>query len=177
MWKNLPFFLQSYTLFYSSLLIFSSILILKNWREYNFLTRAYWRFIFTKTKFAIYVIGSLILIIPVPYLNFHSWDYPIATFQPILSYLSAPWAIGVFNNMLKGKARLDEIFVAFCLMMFTGSWSVEIYLLFRDGFYMPDWVANIPIGICCYIIVGLLWNIEIKNGICKFEFLDDRSLL
>ncbi|MEE8540168.1 MAG: hypothetical protein V3S66_00800, partial [Desulfobacterales bacterium] len=128
----------------------------------------------TPTKFFIYVAGSLLLIVPVPYLNFHSWDYPIAVFQPVLSYLSAPWAVGVFYRAIKRITRRGELYVAFCMMLFTGSWSVETYLLFRDGYYMPDWLQNIPIGICCYLFVGLLWNIEWKNGLGKFTFIDTK---
>lgn len=139
-------------------------LIFKNRVKYNFLTSEYWRFIFTPTRFLIYLVGSLALILPVPYINYHSWDYPIAIFQPILSYLTAPWAIGIFYKFTKGTFIIDEIFVAFCLMLFAGSWSVELYLIFRDGSYMPDWLINIPIGIGCYVLMGILWNIEFKNG-------------
>jgi len=57
------------------------------------------------------------------------------------------------------------------MMLFTGSWSVELYLVFRDGFYMPDWLVNMPIGIFCFILVGILWNIEYKNGKSSLFFV------
>ena len=170
MLNNIPISLKLYMLAYSLCLLTSIGLIIKNRVEYNLFTKDYWRFIFTPTKFTIYIIGTLGLIIPVPFLNYHSWDYPIAVFQPILAYLTAPWSIGVLYRMIKGTIKFSEIFIAYCMMLFAGSWSVELYLIFRDGYYMPDWIINIPIGICCYLLVGFLWNIDFKNGKGSFQF-------
>jgi len=114
-------------------------------------------------RFVIYIIGTLVLVLPVEQLNYHSWDYPIAVFQPIICYLTAPWAVTVFVKIEKGKATLSEAYVSLCMMMFAGSWSVEVYLLFRDGYYMPDWLINIPIGIFCFSVIGLIWNIPWDN--------------
>ena len=163
MLQNLTIPFKLYLATYSILILISIFLIIKNRKRYSFLTKEYFQFIITTPRFIIYILGSLALIIPVKFLNLHSWDYPIAVFQPLFSYLAAPWAISVFAKMKKGKAKFGEIYVALCLMLFCGSWAVEIYLLFRDGYYMPDWLVNIPIGICCFILVGILWNFPWKN--------------
>ena len=102
--------------------------------------------------------------------SYSSWDYPISIFQPILAYLFAPWSTAVFYKQATKKATAVELYVATCLMLFTGSWSIELYILMRDGAYMHDWIPNILIGIVCYLFVGLLWNVEWKQkqGTCKF---------
>lgn len=173
MTNTLPYHFKLYILAYSLLMLISIFLIFKNRLKYNLFTKQYWLFIFTPSRVLIYIIGSLALIIPVPLLKLHSWDYPIAVFQPLFSYLTAPWAVGVFYRAIKGQNKIDEIFIAICMMLFAGSWSVELYLVFRDGFYMPDWLVNIPIGIFCYILVGILWNIEYKNGKGSLFFVDE----
>lgn len=163
MFQNLSINFKLYLATYSLMMLLSIFFIIKNRRSYNIFTKEYFQFIFATPRFIIYILGTLALVIPVKYLNLHSWDYPIAVFQPLLSYLTAPWAVSVFAKLKKRKARYSEAFVAFCMMLFCGSWSVEIYLLFRDGYYMPDWIVNIPIGICCYILIGNLWNFPLKN--------------
>ena len=147
MLDKVPLALEIYLLVYSLLCLICIVLIVKNRQRYNFLTGEYLQFIFRLPRFIIYIVGSLALILPAPYLNYHSWDYPIAVFQPIFAYLTAPWAVTVFYKMIKRTARFSEAYMAFCMMLFTGSWSVEIYLLLRDGYYMPDWLTNIPVGI------------------------------
>ena len=159
MLQNISMNFKLYIATYSVLILIAIVLVIKNRRSFNFLTKEYFQFIFTRPRFIIYVLGSLALILPVEQLKLHSWDYPIAVFQPILTYLTAPWAISALNKIVKGKAKISEVYVALCMMLFAGSWSVEIYLLFRDGYYMPDWLINIPIGICCYSIAGIIWNI------------------
>ncbi len=168
MLEKVPINLKIYLVCYSLLSLICGILIIRNRQRYNFLTRDYMQFIFTKPRIIIYIFGSLALILPVPQLNYHSWDYPIAVFQPILAYLTAPWAVTVFYKMIKGTARFSEAYVALCMMLFTGSWSVEIYLLFRDGYYMPDWLPNIPVGIFCYVIMGIIWNIPFDDDYRHF---------
>ena len=170
MFEKVPLNLEIYLSSYSLLMLICIVLIIKKRRWYNFLTKEYLRFIFTLPRFIIYVMGTLALIIPVPYLNAHSWDYPIAVFQPICAYLTAPWAVTIFYKIIKGRARISESYVASCMMLFTGSWSVEIYLLFRDGYYMPDWLVNIPVGIICYVTMGIIWNIPWKNDHSHFAF-------
>ena len=157
---NLSQWMSIYVFTYSLLVLITFILVFYKRKEFNFLTESYFKFLFTKERFLIYVLGTVSLLIPAHYLDIHSWDYSIAIFQPILAYLTAPWSVEVLCKLEKGCGKVSESFVAFCLILFTGSWSVEMYLLFRDGYYMPDWIINIPIGIACYLIIGTLLNVD-----------------
>ena len=168
MLQEVPNALQIYLAVYSLLSLICIVMIIRNRRSHGFLTREYLRFIFTLPRFIVYIVGTLLLVLPVPYLNYHSWDYPIAVFQPIFAYLTAPWAVAVFYRMIKRAAGLSEVYIASCMMLFTGSWSVEIYLLFRDGYYMPDWLSNIPVGIVCYVTMGIVWNIPWNDHEVRF---------
>lgn len=172
---EIPSYLKACLVIYSVLTFFSIILIIRNRVFYNLFTTEYWRFIFTPVKFAIFFAGTLALVLPVSYLGIDSWDYPIAIFQPILSYLTAPWAVAAIYRYVKGKAKPGELYLAVCMMLFAGSWSVEIYILLRDGVYMPEWLFNIPVGILCYSAVGLLWNVEWSDGRGSFAFMKENE--
>ncbi len=173
MLQQVPLALQTYMLVYALFMLAAGLLIIKNYTRYQLFTPDYWRFIFTPVKIAIYIAGTLALLLPVNYLNLHSWDHTIALFQPFFTYLTAPWAVAVFYRTYKRRSPWDETFVACILLFFCGSWSVEIYLLFRDGFYMPDWLFNIPIGITCYVAAGLVWNIQWRNSQGRYAFIDN----
>ena len=152
------------------LITYAIYLVIRHREKYNLFTKDYWSFIFTPTKFVIYVLGIIILVVPIYGKEIYSWDYQIAVFQPTLSYLTAPWAINVFYGVFKGSSSFTKIYVAICMMLFTGSWSVELYILARHGFFMDDWVDNIWIGIYCYMLVGTLWNISWSKGRIYFGY-------
>ncbi|MCM8532548.1 MAG: hypothetical protein NE330_15390, partial [Lentisphaeraceae bacterium] len=149
--EGLSITMNIYVCCYLALLFSVIVIILLKKRELNFLTKDYFKFLFTKERFCIYCLGTIALLLPAHFLEIHSWDYTIAIFQPILAYITAPWSVEVLCKLEKSKAKLSETFVALNMMMFTGSWSVELYLLYRDGYYMPDWLVNIPIGIVCFL--------------------------
>ena len=163
MFENLSLGMSIYVITYSFLIVLTLAIVLYKRREFNFLTKDYFKFLFTKERLAIYSLGTIALLIPAHFLDIHSWDYTIALFQPVLAFVFAPWSVDVLCKAEKKKAKLSETFTAICLMLFTGSWSVELYLLLRDGYYMPDWLINIPIGIVCFFIAGSLLNAEWKG--------------
>lgn len=160
---NLSMWMSIYVILYSTLMFVALVIIFWKRKDFHFLTKDYFRFLLTKERFLIYSIGTLSLLIPAHFLEIHSWDYSIAIFQPILAYLFAPWSVEVLCKFEKSQASFSETYTAVCLMLFTGSWSVELYLLWRDAYYMPDWLVNIPIGITCFIIIGSLLNVEWKK--------------
>ena len=56
------------------------------------------------------------------------------------------------------------MFVALCLWMFVASWSYDLYLLIRDGYYPFTWLPNIPASSVLYISAGLLWNLDWREN-------------
>jgi hypothetical protein len=48
--------------------------------------------------------------------------------------------------------------------MFSVSWSYDVYILLKHGYYPPTWLPNIVLSSILYFAAGLLWNLQRKNG-------------
>ena len=48
--------------------------------------------------------------------------------------------------------------------MFSASWSYDPYLVIRDGYYPSTWFSNIFASSALYILAGLLWNLDWREG-------------
>ncbi|NKB35998.1 MAG: hypothetical protein GKR93_02350 [Gammaproteobacteria bacterium] len=99
-----------------------------------------------------------------PYTGDPTWDYYDATFMSTLTYLTAPWAIGTLFRFIRKQEKLKIAYIALCCWMFSASWSYDIYLVFRDGFYPITWFSNIFASSVLYVSAGLFWNLEYKAG-------------
>jgi hypothetical protein len=82
----------------------------------------------------------------------------------LFTFLGAPWVIGTFYLCAKRQTGWKQVYVAFCLWMFSASWSYDIYLVFRDGAYPITWLPNIFASSVLYISAGLLWNLDWRPG-------------
>ena len=96
----------------------------------------------------------------------------------ILTYVTAPWAIGVIYRCFTGKVGWVQLYVATCAALFSFSWSYDVYLLFRDGAYTDLWLANLKLSALVYIAAGLMWNLIWKEdrGVI-FGFMADDWLV
>ena len=91
-----------------------------------------------------------------------------------LTYCTAPWVIGVIFKVIKKEFPLKQLYVAFCLWMFSASWSYDLYILLRDGSYPLTWAINISASSILYFFAGLLWNLDWKeNRGMIFSFMED----
>jgi hypothetical protein len=113
------------------------------------------------------------LIFIAPYTGDMTWDYYDAAFMSILTFVTAPWTVGVLYNTLRGQRSFGDAYVALCVWMFSASWSYDLYLLLRDGNYPATWAANIGASSLLYFSAGLLWNLEYRRdrGVL-FAFMD-----
>lgn len=146
----------------SYLLLSALLLALCAWRraELSLLQAAYWRFLLRPWKIASFVVLGLGITLPAPYLDYHSWDMPIGAGQSTLAFLLAPWATGVIARALRERRGGFELVAALWALLVTSCWWVEVYLLWRDGIYMPDWAPNLVVSPASFVAVGLLWNVE-----------------
>jgi len=101
-----------------------------------------------------------------PYTGDPTWDYFDSIAMGLLTYLSAPWAVGTIYRFIIKKASYEQVFVAICVTMFSSSWSYDGYILLRDGVYPASWLYNIPLSLTMYFSAGLLWNLsqDIETG-------------
>lgn len=126
--------------------------------------RGYWRFLFVRWKVVTFFIAAAGLTAMAPYTGDPTWDYFDAIFMSVLTFLSAPWSIGTIYKVVRKELPLRQGFVAFCVWMFSASWSYDLYILLRDGEYPLTWFANIFASSILYILAGLLWSLEYGKG-------------
>ncbi len=124
----------------------------------------YWRFLFRDWKIATFLLAATGLTVIAPYTGDPTWDYIDASFMSILTYATAPWAVGCIYLALRGKVMAVQAYIAICVWMFSASWSYDLYLVVRDGYYPLTWLPNIFASSVFYISAGLLWNLEWKEG-------------
>ena len=123
----------------------------------------YWRFLFQDWKVVSFIIATIGLTVVAPYTGDPTWDYTDAVFMSILTFATAPWAVGILYLALHKKAKVAQAYVAICVWMFSASWSYDLYLVFRDGAYPDTWLPNIFASSVLYVSGGLLWNLEWKE--------------
>jgi hypothetical protein len=82
----------------------------------------------------------------------------------LLTFLTAPWAIGLIYQVLTGRRPWRYLIVALALLLFSSSWFYDAYLLWRDGVYTPRWWENLILSPVIYVAAGLLWNLEAKES-------------
>jgi hypothetical protein len=124
----------------------------------------YWRFLIQKWKIVTFLMAAIGLTVIAPYTGDPTWDYVDASFMSVLTFATAPWAIGVLYRAIRGKAMVAQAYVAICTWMFSASWSYDLYLVLRDGFYPATWLPNLFASSVLYVSGGLLWNLEWKEG-------------
>jgi len=133
----------------------------------------YRRFLLVRWRLVTFVIAAVALVVVAPYTGDPTWDYWDASYMALLTFLTAPWALGVFFRALRGRRDPVELYVAACAWMFSTSWSYDLYYLIRLGFYPPSWAANIGASAILYGCAGLFWNLDWRAGRgVTFSFLE-----
>jgi hypothetical protein len=148
-------------------------LALKHRRRVSLLGAAYRRFLRVPWRLATFAIATAALVVVAPYTGDPTWDYYDATFMAVLTFATAPWALGCLYRALRGRRDPVEIYVAACAWMFSTSWSYDLYYLVRFGFYPPSWLSNIGASAILYGAAGLFWNLDWRPGRgVTFAFLE-----
>jgi hypothetical protein len=128
-------------------------------RAYAISRLEYWTFLGRPWKLTTFAAATVPLIAIAPYSGDLTWDYVDAGFMSVLTFATAPWVVGV---LYRGPRR--QAWVALCLWLLSASWSYDLYLLIKDGYYPPTWLANIPDSSLLYFCAGLIWNLDWRPG-------------
>ena len=151
-----------YTISWVFLLVVATAQIISRRHDSSLLSRSYWQFLFTKWKvLTFFVSGSFITLIG-PYTIDATWDYVDGAFMSLLTFLTAPWAVGSIYRRLVGIDKKTLLFAPVCLWLFSASWSYDIYLFIRDGSYPPTWFSNLILSSILYFSAGLFWSLDWK---------------
>jgi hypothetical protein len=163
-----PFFIKYIALWASFCLAAVFILmwdrkrLLPEWREY-------WSFLCVPWKLCLFAPAFLFVTLAGRYTNDETWDPVTGSGMSILTFLTAPWSIGLIYQVLIGRRPLRYLVVAIALLLFSSSWFYDSYLLWRDGVYTPRWAGNLMLSPFIYLAAGLLWNLEAKD---RWDFRD-----
>jgi hypothetical protein len=153
-----------YTLSWSLACLAAIILMFRHRSVIELFQSRYWRFLLQDWKISTFVFAAAGLIVIAPYTGDPTWDYVDASFMSMLTFATAPWAVGTLYLAIRGKVMAAKVYVAICIWMFSASWSYDLYLILRDGGYPNTWLPNIFASSVLYISAGLLWNLEWKEG-------------
>ncbi|MDR1351118.1 MAG: hypothetical protein LBJ59_10175 [Zoogloeaceae bacterium] len=156
-------FFTVYLLIWASACLLVLGIFVYRFKTCDIVRRGYWRFLFQPWKLVSFALAAAGLIFIAPYTGDMSWDYYDAAFMAVLTFVTAPWVVGVLYKTIKGQRSVWDAYVAFCVWMFSASWSYDLYLLLRDGGYPATWAVNIGASSVLYLAAGLLWNLEYRN--------------
>lgn len=122
--------------------------------------RSYLRFLFVPWKVSIFIPALLFVSFAGRFTDDETWDLVTGSGMSILTFLTAPWAIGLVCQVAAGKRPQVYLIVALALCLFSSSWFYDGYLLWRDGAYTQRWWSNLLASPVIYTAAGLLWNLE-----------------
>ncbi|MFQ5545878.1 MAG: hypothetical protein ACE5FE_07865 [Acidiferrobacterales bacterium] len=129
-------------------------------RSFYLSHREYWQFLAEPWKLVTFGIAWAGITLIAPYTGDPTWDYVDASFMSVLTFATAPWAVGALYKAARRELPLKQAYVAACVWMFSASWSYDLYLVLRDGDYPFTWFVNIAASSVLYVSAGLLWNLE-----------------
>jgi hypothetical protein len=124
----------------------------------------YGRYLAVPWKLATFAIAASGIALVAPYTGDPTWDWFDALFMSVLTFATAPWAVGVLYLSSRGARPAAHALLAGCAWLFSASWSYDAYLLLRDGYYPVTWSANMAASSVLYACAGLLWNLEHSAG-------------
>lgn len=100
-----------------------------------------------------------------------TWDVISGAGMSVLTFATAPWAVGTLFRASQGCASRQKLAVAVIVMMFSSSWFYDGWLVIRDGNYPSTWLPNLLLSPILYLAAGLLWNLEVnEHGKASFSF-------
>jgi hypothetical protein len=154
-----PFF-AGYLGAWSTAMLVALLLMLRRRRQLSLFGAGYRGSLFVPWKVITFLAAAVPMSVMAPYTGDPTWDWFDAAMMSLLTFLTAPWAVGVLYRRIRGVSPWPEVYLAACLWMFSASWCYDLYILLRDGSYPITWSANIVASSILYLCAGLMWNLE-----------------
>ncbi len=159
---------SAYIAAYSLAIVIAVALMIRERHVLILFTESYRQLLMTRWKLMTFAFAATSMTIMAPYTGDPTWDYVDAAFMSILTFLTAPWAVGTLFLAFRGKTKPAHVYIAICIWMFSVSWSYDIYILLKNGYYPPTWLPNIILSSILYFAAGLMWNLQSKEGLGVF---------
>ena len=157
-------FFRTYLTTWSIACLLAVVLYLRNRKAHVISHRTYRNFLWVPWKVVTFLISGGGMVAVAPYSGDPTWDYWDALFMSVLTFVTAPWAVGIVYRTLRRQTSFTQSYIAFCAWMFSVSWSYDLYILIRDGYYPAAWRENLIISSALYGLAGLLWNLDWRVG-------------
>jgi len=139
-------------------------LSIKKFNQLEIFKKEYWIFLIKPWKLFTFIVATISFNLIGPFSGDPTWDYFTASFMSILTYLSAPWVVGIAYNFIKKKVSFSIFFVALNMLMLSSSWSYDWYVVLKHGMYPVWWLLNFFASSSVYILAGCYWNIEFRQN-------------
>lgn len=168
-------FFKVYIAVWASACLVALALLLRRPANFAIARGAYWHFLSEPWKFLSFLAGAALITLVAPYTGDPTWDWVDGLFMSVLCYTTAPWVVATMFFAARARTTWDELYVAVCVWLFSASWSYDIYLVWRDGYYPNTWFANLFASSVIYLCAGLFWNLEwqAERGVI-FSFMRER---
>ena len=162
--KELEPFFQAYIACYVLAMLVCVVLLVRERHRLSLFSTDYRKFLCVPWRLTTFIIAAVGLTVVAPYTGDPTWDYFDAIMMSVLTYLTAPWAVGTLYTMLAGRARPVEVYIAVVLWLTSASWCYDLYILFLQGMYPVTWAWNIAASSVLYACAGLMWNLDSRSG-------------
>ena len=156
-------FLANYVEIWVSFCLIAILILVKDLRRLRPEWRGYVGFLRVPWKRWLFLPALLFVSFAGQYTDDESWDLVTGSGMAILTFLTAPWSVGLGYQVLTGVRPVRYLVVAIPLLLFSSSWFYDANLLWRDGVYTPRWEGNLMLSPIIYIAAGLLWSLEPKT--------------
>jgi hypothetical protein len=159
----LPFFVIYVAMWASFCLVAAAILVwdrkrlVPEWCEYL-------QFLTVPWKLCLFVPALIFLTFAGRYTDDETWDWVTGSGMALLTFLTAPWAIGLVYQVFVRRRSVRYLVVALALLLFSSSWFYDGYLLWRDGVYTVRWAGNLMLSPLIYVAAGMLWSLEANDS-------------
>jgi len=125
--------------------------------------RRYWAYLTMRWKLAFFVPAVLFITFAGRFTDDETWDVVSGGGMSVLTFLSAPWCLGLIYQVFTGRRQRRYLVVAAALLLFSSSWFYDGYLFLRDGSYTTRWWSNLLLSPVIYLAAGFLWNLEARG--------------
>ncbi len=162
----------AYIIGWSSLVLLALVLAVRERRAIAEGTRGYVASLLVPWKLIAFALAFAFFVFAAPYTGDPTWDWKDGGLMSLLTYLTAPWSVGIVARTRKHGVRAPLLFIALVVWMLSASWSYDGYLFLRDGRYPRSWAANIPASSALYVAAGMLFSlVHVKDRGIVFDFM------
>lgn len=163
-------FMHYYFAAWLIILTVAVLISIKNRSVHEIFHRNYWQFLFEPWKVTTFLIATFFITIVAPYSGDPTWDYADSIIISILTYVFAPWTVGIVYRAFKYKKFNSKLFTA-TVFFFIPCWAYDAYIFLKEGYYPITWLTNVIISSGIVLAAGLYWNLcWLKEKGTEFAF-------